>query len=197
MKAEDVKIGMKVKIVKNPPCLRYGHGEVGGILTVVEILKGPEDTLMVEGFTKSRNGSSSGGISPRYLEPVLEPFTKSDLKTGMRLVYRNGARIVVAGDSTFYTPLNRSFFVRSFTEDLKRDPVNGPSQYDIMEVYAAPEKFEDLFNFEVRGELLFKREEAPVKTEKQKQAEELMAKAEELKAQFEALVKQATDLAGE
>lgn len=194
MKAEDVKIGMKVKIVSNPHYGKYGHNQVGNILTITTL----PDTLGWCGAAVSlKRGSSGelGDINCMYIEP--HTFTKADLKTGMRLVYRNGARIVVAGDSTFYTPLNRSFFVRSFTEDLKRDTVNGPSQYDVMEVYAAPEKFEDLFNFEVRGELLFKREEAPVKTEKQKQAEELMAKAEELKAQFEALVKQATDLAGE
>lgn len=196
MKAEDVKIGMKVKIVKNPPCLRYGHGEVGGILTAVKLLKWPDDqfTLMAEGFTKSPDGSSSGGISLRYLEPVLEPFTKADLKTGMRVVYRNGRTLVVAGGATFSTPLGRSFFVSSFTDELRREKDGGLPEYDIMEVYAAPEKCEDFFNLDVLGELLFKREE---KTEKQQQTEELMAKAEELKAQFEALVKKATDLAGE
>lgn len=193
MKAEDVKTGMKVKIVKNPPCLRYGHGEVGRILTVVEILKWPEDTLMAEGFTKSPNGSSLGGISLRYLEPVLESFTKADLKTGMRVVYRNGNPRVVGGHSCLYAEDgDHSFSLRAYTEDLKKE-VGNPA-YDIMEAYAAPEKCKDFFNLDVRGELLFKREE---KTEKQKQAEKLMEQADELKAQFEALVKQATDLAGE
>ena len=197
MKAEDVKIGMKVKIVKNPPCLRYGHGEVGGILTAVKLLKWPDDqfTLMAEGFTKSPDGSSSGGISLRYLEPVLEPFTKSNLKTGMRVIYRNGCPRVVGGPNCLYTEDgSHSFSLRAYTEDIKK--YNGLPDYDIMEVYAAPTSCEDFFNLDVRGELLFKREEPPVKTEKQLRAEKLMQQADDLKAQFEALVKQATDLAG-
>ncbi len=190
MKAEDVKIGMKVKIVSNPPAYCYGHNQVGTVLTITVL----PDTLGRRGAVgfKGEHGGEHGYINCMYIEP--HTFTKADLKTGMRVIYRKGAcRAVVEEYLT-----DRFSSVGPRLADYDETMYSGYSgAIDIMEVYAAPASCEDFFNLDVRGELLFKREEAPVKTEKQKQAEELMAKAEELKAQLEALVKQATDLAGE
>ena len=127
-----------------------------------------------------------------YLEP--HAFTKADLKTGMRVIYRKGACRAVVEE--YLTDRFSSVGPRLADYDETMYSCYS-SSIDIMEVYAAPASCEDFFNLDVRGALLFKREEPPVKTEKQKQAEELVAKAEELKAQFEALIEQATDLAGE
>lgn len=188
MKAEDVKIGMRVKITKDIQRCYYGHGEVGTILTITGSGIG-DSIFLATGF--KNHPVQIGGIECDCFEPV--PFEKSDLKTGMRVVYREAGVRVIAGQETRDEDGSLGFSLRSFTDNLLfNEPVG--AHRDIMEVYAAPEKCEDFFNLDVRGELLFKREE---KTEKQKQAEELMAKADKLKAEFEALVKQATDLAGE
>ena len=192
MKAEDVKIGMKVKIVSNPPYSKYGHNNrVGNILTITTL---PDTLGWCDGVVSLKGGSSGelGYINCMYIEP--HTFTKSDLKTGMRVIYRKGACRAVVGE--YLTDRFSSVGPRLADYDETMYSCYS-SSIDIMEVYAAPASCEDFFNLDVRGALLFKREEPPVKTEKQKQAEELMAKAEELKAQFEALVKQATDLAGE
>lgn len=194
MKAENVKIGMKVKIASNPPKHCYGHGEVGGILTITG-LPNVMHHCGADGF-KGQHGGKSGFINCAFIEPYV--FTKADLKTGMRVVYRDKTTRVVVGKTfsskTGYNSVND--FASNYSNDLLN---NYYADLDIMEVYAAPASCEDFFNLDVRGELLFKRDESPKKTEKQKQkqAEELRAKAAKLKEEFEALVKQATDLAGE
>lgn len=193
MKAEDVKIGMKVKIASNPPECNYGHGQVGNIIIITHA-QSQLGIFGASGFT-GKFGGKDGYIDCQYFEPAA--FTRDMLKTGMRVVYREGvARVVSRG--AFRGPNGGAVvddFMKSFTQDLYS--AHGAPSMDIMEVYAAPANCEDFFNLDEKGELLFKREESPKKTAKQKKAEELLAEADKLKAQFEALVKQATDLAGE
>lgn len=190
MKAEDVKIGMKVKVVSSPPTYCYRYGQVGTVLTITA-LPDKEHRCGADGF-KGEHGGKHGYINCMYIEP--HAFTKSDLKTGMRVIYRKGACRAVVGE--YLTDRFSSVGPRLADYDETMYSCYS-SSIDIMEVYAAPASCEDFFNLDVRGALLFKREEPPVKTEKQKQAEELMAKADKLKSEFEALVKQATDLAGD
>lgn len=191
MKEEDVKIGMKVKIVSNPPQGYYGHGQVGDVLTITTL---PSHIAYCGATGFIGEGGACGHIHHKHIEPVVESFTKSDLKTGMRVVYRDGNKRVIVQKVTFAAPSMHGSPLYHFRDDMLYGGNISIHPLDIMEVYAAPEKCEDFFNLDVRGELLFKREE---KTEKQIQAEKLMEQADKLKAQFEALVKQATDLAGE
>lgn len=188
MKAKDVKIGMRVRITGKIAAGFYGNCEIGTVLTIVDGEFASTGNFLAKGF--KNYPSDEGWINCRNFEPYI--FTKSDLKTGMRVVYRNG-KTRVFGVNQFYNDAGgHGFYLSAYEDALIRK--SGFLDCDIMKVYAAPEKCEDFFNLDVRGELLFKREE---KTEKQIQAEKLMAKADKLKAEFEALVKQATDLAGE
>lgn len=117
---------------------------------------------------------------------VRDTFTKADLKTGMRVQYRNGTERVVVGDALWSgggsTP--KYEHALDFYDKHLNDPCDGQS---LVKVWAAPDKCEDFFNMEVKGALLFERVEPPVKTQQELEYEQLMAKIEELKQQAEKL----------
>ena len=103
---------------------------------------------------------------------LVKPFTKSDLRTGMVVVLRNGEHMFVAMDSTSQDSegcqggllLRNGGWVplKDYTEDLN---VSYTREYDIMEVYSV---FANDMLTLVRGhlplnrELLYKREEVVV-----------------------------------
>ena len=71
--------------------------------------------------------------------PVKTPFTKSDLKTGMVVEYRNGSRRLVLRD---YQGTGKNLLIGDrwasfnfYNEDLTYD--SGDKNYDIVKVYAA------------------------------------------------------------
>lgn len=87
-------------------------------------------------------------------------FTKDMLKTGMRVVDRNGAtRIVMKGvdDSEGYLIGTLWVDLKNYRDDLIDDV--GIAGIDIMEVYAAPDVKTSMLFIGEKGALLWKREE--------------------------------------
>ena len=87
-------------------------------------------------------------------------MNKSDLKSGMRIVLRNGGQYIVIGKT--FTNGSDVFKLSGTLEDLTDDTISG---FDIMEVYEPPRL--DGFYFhppvavydpKYRGELLYKRD---------------------------------------
>ena len=178
MKIEDVKVGQKLKIAREPRQNHYGHGKVG--LTFVEVTN-----TLIYSPDLSEDYPTFACISPEFAEPA--DFTKADLKTGMRVQYRNGdMRVVVDGD-LWSSEVGKGYkyaHALGFYDEALIDPGDDQS---IVKVWAAPDKCEDFFNLEVKGVLLFERFEPPAKTQQEIEYEQLMAKIEELKQQAEKL----------
>lgn len=71
-------------------------------------------------------------------------MTKANLKTGMVIEYRNGAKRIVVKDTEFgdgftSADLKKWKSFDAYTDDLK--DVDGDTQYDIVDVYAPVNKF--------------------------------------------------------
>ena len=125
------KVGDKVKVIAK----RHGHGfNIGEIVKIEEIsdrdytcssLKENELWWMGEDeFTKVQ-------------------FTKSDLKDGDIVTYRNGLKKIVSGDKLYGNDLFTS--LRYYPEDLK--DVDGEEKNDIVKV-ERPVKYETVFERE-------------------------------------------------
>ena len=125
------KVGDKVRVIAK----RYGHGfNIGEIVKIEEIsdrdytcssLKENELWWMGEDeFTKVK-------------------FTKSDLKDGDIVTYRNGLKKIVSGDKLYGNDLFTS--LRYYPEDLK--DVDGEEKNDIVKV-ERPVKYETVFERE-------------------------------------------------
>lgn len=74
------------------------------------------------------------------LELVEVQFTKSELKDGDIVTYRNGLKKIVSGDKLYGNDLFA--LLRYYTEDLK--DVDGEEEYDIIKV-ERPVKYETVF----------------------------------------------------
>lgn len=125
------------------------------------------------------------GYYPQRFVPA--PFTKADLKTGMRVQYRNGEERLVVNGNLWYSEAGKGYkyaHALHLYDEVLIDPCDDQS---IVKVWAAPAKCEDFFNLNVKGELLFERVEPPIKTQQEIEYEQLMAKIEELKQQAEKL----------
>ncbi|HET8685500.1 MAG TPA: hypothetical protein VFM18_02410 [Methanosarcina sp.] len=184
-KKVEYKKGDKVRIISNPPSVCYGYNQVGDILTVESHRGG---LLECDGFTKNDFGDTTGWIDIDKIELVKEEnmgnFSKKDLKLGMRVVYRNGDIRVIGPKGRLHDESHdRTTSLSNFSEDLMYS--NGPSPLDIMEVYDAPVRLDNFFDFSVKGYLLFKRvEETPAQKELRDIEEQLKAlqdKAAELR----------------
>lgn len=176
MKIKDVRVGQKLKIAREPKQNHYGHGKVGLTFVVSKITNN-----LIYSPDLSKDYPTFACISPEFVEPV--DFTKSDLKTGMRVQYRNGTERVVVGEDLFNGGCVPAWQISIVGYDSSLEhPTN---QMTIMKVWAAPDKCEDFFNLEAKGALLFERVEPPVKTQQELEYEQLMAKIEELKQQAE------------
>jgi len=113
------KVGDKVKVIAK----RHGHEfDIGEIVKIEEV---------------SNGGYKCSSLKKNKLwwmgedEFVEWKFTKSDLKDGDIVTYRNGLKKIVSGDKLWenddlFTPL------RYYTEDLK--DVDGEEEYDIVKV---------------------------------------------------------------
>lgn len=166
------KIGDKVRRVAN-----YGHGHVPswGIAVVTGVPDIRGNSIYLDNDTEYTHHTDSYEL----VEPA-KTFTKSDLKDGMRVVYRNSdERYVLDGAFLRIYLVNgvknfqRTNHVDSYTEDLLDDPNNGKSDLDIMKV------------IDRDGTVLFEREEKSqqeIEMEKlQKQIAELQEQANKLK----------------
>lgn len=123
------KVGDKVKVIAE----KHGHEfDIGEIVRIEEV---------------SDRGYKCSSLKKNELwwmgedEFVEWKFTKSDLKDGDIVTYRNGLKKIVSGDKLWenddlFTPL------RYYTEDLK--DVDGEEEYDIVKV-ERPVKYETLF----------------------------------------------------
>lgn len=149
---------------------------VGQILTVA---KDQVDQCNLEVIV----GCEIVGYYPQRFVPAT--FTKADLKTGMRVQYRDGTTRVVINDRLWSSDVEEQLALKVLNDNLEDKRSN--SRLTIMEVWAAPDKCEDFFNLDVKGVLLFERIEQPVKTQQELEYEQLMAKIEELKQQAEKL----------
>lgn len=125
------KVGDKVKVIKcsidGERCKNFN--KISTIIKIVEHLCYPYTLKDIrEAFREDE------------LELVEVQFTKSDLKDGDIVTYRNGLKKIVSGDklcgNDLFAPL------RYYTEDLK--DVDGEEEYDIVKV-ERPVKYETLF----------------------------------------------------
>lgn len=125
------KVGDKVKVIKcsidGERCKNFN--KISTITKIVEHLCYPYTLKDIrEAFREDE------------LELVEVQFTKSDLKDGDIVTYRNGLKKIVSGDklcgNDLFAPL------RYYTEDLK--DVDGEEEYDIVKV-ERPVKYETLF----------------------------------------------------
>lgn len=171
MRAEDVKLGMKVKIVVSPPRSFYGHEQVGKILTIRE--RAGDGDFRCEEFYDNCRGNY-GAVHARYIEPVEKEkkmFTKADLKDFMRVQYQNGDIRLYARGLLFE---NGSSGARicNFDEDLY---FYGTDILTITRVWDAPSDDNFLLNENYKGTLLFDREAIEVEAKKNNAREELKA----------------------
>lgn len=117
------KVGDRVRAVKTISTYASKKEYIGRVLTITNI----------------REGDYPYNIEPtefwwREDELELAPFTKSDLKDGMVVEYRNGVRRMVLDDKLIgydgHLPMN------SLRDDLCYDAVSVvKSQYDVVKVY--------------------------------------------------------------
>lgn len=170
MNINDIKPGMKVRIIKDPGVGRNGHGMVGHVVTV-------QGVGSVYVYCKEFGPSHS--INCQCLGPV--GLTKTDLRTGMRVQYRCGWERVVVGEKLYDESGKRVAELGPYEEALVLGCDKG---MDIVKVWAAPSSCEDFFDLGVKGALLFEREE---KSEKDLKKEELSAKMDDIKKQLSAL----------
>lgn len=161
------KIGDKVRCIKPADDLVYGKE-----YNVTFVNDNEARTLIsVEG-----TGYTGGYYEHRFelVEAAPEPFTKDSLKTGMRVVLRDGRTFIVMKDvdgvgyivsESCHNPLDY------YTEGLEEK--YGSTRLDIVEVYSFSSQ-SGLLNLREKGTLLWKRE-----TPEQKRVKEIN---EEIKA---------------
>lgn len=123
------KVGDKVRVIAK----KHGHGfNIGEIVKIEEISDRDYKCSSLEKNELWWMGED---------EFVEWKFTKSDLKDGDIVKYRNGLKKIVSGDKLWenddlFTPL------RYYTEDLK--DVDGEEEYDIVKV-ERPVQYETVF----------------------------------------------------
>lgn len=125
------KVGDKVKVIAK----RHGHEfDIGEIVKIEEV---------------SDRGYKCSSLKKNKLwwmgedEFVEWKFTKSDLKDGDIVTYRNGLKKIVSGDKLYGNDLFTS--LRYYPEDLK--DVDGEEKNDIVKV-ERPVKYETVFERE-------------------------------------------------
>lgn len=126
------KVGDKVKVIAK----RHGHEfDIGEIVKIEEV--------------SDRGGYKCSSLKKNKLwwmgedEFVEWKFTKSDLKDGDIVTYRNGLKKIVSGDKLYGNDLFTS--LRYYPEDLK--DVDGEEKNDIVKV-ERPVKYETVFERE-------------------------------------------------
>lgn len=147
------KVGDKVKVKDS----WFGHnGEVG---VVASYTNGNNYPYRVD--FDDQGDRSDEVFCEESLELVEEKtFTKSDLKTGMGVVLRNGDRghVLIIDDKLLI-----KFIEKDTWDDLKRANEdltwNGSSKFDIVDVYETTYEYQLLTEKVFEGNHLFKREE--------------------------------------
>lgn len=189
MRIEDVKPGMKVKIVSNPEKYCFGDGLVGQILTTTgEVV---EQFVYCQEFL-----DGAGAIKAKYIEPVDEEkkmFTKSDLKDFMRVQYMDG-RVRLYAQGGFYSNGEYTRGVDDYDDDLIH---TGAANWDIVKVWEAPGGAANLFDENCVGALLFDREKEEASGKKQKEIEEAENRIKEAKALLEEATAHLSKLKGD
>lgn len=173
----DYKIGDKFVVVE-PKCgLKVGdivsyYYDDGSELPQFKTVLGRSDY-------NNCDGENGGFLCWSWLKKLPTKSTKSDLKDGMRVVYRDGTKRLVlhkdlymentAGDYEWVVSLS------VFNDDLvwESNPI-----CDIMKVVDRD------------GTVLFEREETPVKSQQEIEMEKLQKQIDELQAQVVKLIKQ-------
>lgn len=115
-------------------------------------------------------------------------FTKDMLRTGMRVVHRNGEVGIVFKDVSTIGYKDGFDCLKGYDENLyilERD-WDGCADWDIMKVYDGYSQHTNLINFNKLGELIWERKE---ETEQQKQIRELQETIKKAEEQIEKLKK--------
>ena len=155
------KVGDKVKVKDS----WFGHnGEVG----VVVDYDGELEYPFLVRFDVEREGVKEESFDEESLEsiePEKQTFTKSDLKTGMGVVLRNGRKghiLIGTGcvDVIRFLENGNYSCLNDFSDDLTS---NYREEHDIVEVYFTEYQFKLLTNQVFDQECVFKREEEPTK----------------------------------
>lgn len=115
------------------------------------------------------------------VEEEKKMFTKSDLKTGMRVVHRNGEVGIVVKDLDVIIFKSGRNSLQNYTEDLLNSVHHA---YDISEVHLTSIGY--FLDLEVLGDLLWKREE---KSPEQIEAEAISKEISVLQSRLDELSK--------
>jgi hypothetical protein len=95
-----------------------------------------------------------------YFELVTEEFTKADLKTGMRVEFRNGDKyIYVDSSAKGFVRGSCSTYLENYSDDLKYDREYNQPQFDIVKVFEEPKYLIDMFSYDCETPLIWKRQE--------------------------------------
>lgn len=184
------RVGDKVKIVQGGYGFLYEF--VGQIVEITEVKESRYygDTGYKVTKTFGEYGDGDGGFVGAESFELVErkSFLKEDLRTGMRVVTRNGETRVVmlgtaAGDVTTYS--SGFCYLESYSDSLEIYPyVECTSEYDIDEVYEEPGPAY-LLNTSRKGRMLWKRETL---SPEQKRIAEIVEQMAALAAEKEALL---------
>lgn len=173
---------MKVKVVRARSDNYWYADKIGETFDVIDLKDTGYDSIAPGFRFKVIESRSARYIAERDCVFILtykeKAMKKSDLKTGMRVVHgrhprRTEAAIVVSDLGKIMFKDGSYNYLHSYYGDLKCSDV-----WDITEVYAAPAR--DVLNFDVKGDLLWKREE---KTPEQIQLDKVMNQITELQKQ--------------
>lgn len=176
---KSLKAGDKVVITESPGRGHHGNGEVGKVLTVSKVKWSSH--IFCEEFFKGR-----GAIESLYVDLVEEKkmFTKNDLKSWMRVKTRGGIVYIVDVERGLLLRRNSFERFKEYNNDLTSFGRYGIKEWDIVQIFAAPEACGLLLDPSELGEMLWERTE---ETGAQKQYKVLKKKMKELQEEMDKL----------
>ena len=157
------KVGDKVKVKDS----WFGHDGQVGVVFKIDNYEPYNYNLKFD--TEGDNGRRDENFMGDSLELVKQQFTKSDLKTGMGVVLRNGDKAHVLlgtddGDVMRFLEKDTWDTLKSANEDLTW---KGMDNFDIVEVYSTKLASRYLTDMVFEAKCVFKREEPTKMTMKE------------------------------
>lgn len=168
---DSLKPGDKVLLVSDPGKGYWGHCEVGREFTVH---RKSTPFVFVEEIMDGLGAIDRDFLELKENRTFNKNFSRSDLKTGMRVQYRNGQMRVVVGEKLFD---NEQTSCNSLTKYSKTLKCIYDGDNDIVKVWSSPWFISDLFNFEKKPFLIW---ELAEKTKEEIEYEAVMKNIEEL-----------------
>lgn len=172
---------MKVKVIKSSGAGYWYAGKAGQVFDAEPF----DSTIWDFKLIDNQNPGVSRYFDKDDVEIIQEEKTmkKGDLKTGMRVVTADGwfgiclnleGKNVIVSEKDY-------LFIDTMTDDMTYKDASG---CNVVEVYGLPKSYLHMINPNVKGDLLWKRDQ---KTEEQKQLDILLEQITDLQKQAEKL----------